>query len=750
MFKLIFKQPLWRLIVLAVLISAGFYYVFGRRAVQTSGTVFVAKRGPLQISVLEGGSVEALESQEIRSQIKGFQGTKILNIVEEGYLVNDQDIKNGKILVELDSSDLKQKIITEEIQFQSTLSTLIEATNAYDIQYGQNISDLKAAEQKVRFALMDFQKFVGSSNAQEITDLLALKTPSAMVDFAEAEQAAERLFSSAGGPDLTMMPQAMVDPGLGGPAPMGRGPGGEMPRMANSGPGDGPVSSVAPRPEGMGGDRRGGDQAGAQRPDRTRGDRRRSSTNRPPALDLAGGQMRAHPSAAGPIPLLSGPAPTNNPADFPLAPLTNAVTSAPPIKATPKIARLTNVTIDFSKYADTNKLGDGAAQQSLRKLYDDKMSAELTWGLDKTKLEGTRRLQAKGFATKTELDTDLNREIQDRLRVATAQTALDLFIKYEFVRNAEDFLSKYDEALSLYDRAKKEAISKLAQARARLKSAEGRYGIEVAQRAELYEQYTNCVIRAKRPGLVVYGGSQGDRRFFGNEEPIREGATVRERQSIITIPDMTRMSVKIKVHESHIQKVKKGQKARIQVEAFPDEKLIGEVIKVAVLPDSADRWMNPDMKVYATSVGVEGAREWLKPGMSAKVEILIKELPDVVYIPLQAVFPIKGKQYCFVGKGKNPEQREIEVGEFNDEFIEVRKGLKAGEKVVLRAPEGTESDRIEGEAGTEEDVTGPPGAKPSPAVTTAQPAKGNAARKEPAGGAGPGSARPRPERARGQ
>ena len=78
-----------------------------------------------------------------------------------------------------------------------------------------------------------------------------------------------------------------------------------------------------------------------------------------------------------------------------------------------------------------------------------------------------------------------------------------------------------------------------------------------------------------------------------NQDPIREGATVRERQSIITIPDMTRMSVSVKIHESYIKKIKKGQKARITVDAFPDSVLDGEVTKVGVLPGFPESLYEP-------------------------------------------------------------------------------------------------------------------------------------------------------------
>ena len=132
-----------------------------RKTEEVTGAVFVARQGDLPIMVTEGGSVEALESQEIRSEVKGHQGTKILSIVEEGYLVTEADVKNGKLLVELDSSEIKQRITTQDIQFQSTVASLTEAQQAYEIQFNQNKTDIKAAEQKVRFARMDLEKFLG-------------------------------------------------------------------------------------------------------------------------------------------------------------------------------------------------------------------------------------------------------------------------------------------------------------------------------------------------------------------------------------------------------------------------------------------------------------------------------------------------------------------------------------------------------------------------------------------------------------
>jgi len=188
---------------------------------------------------------------------------------------------------------------------------------------------------------------------------------------------------------------------------------------------------------------------------------------------------------------------------------------------------------------------------------------------------------------------------------------------------------------------------------------------------------------------------------------------VRERQAIITIPDMTRMSVNVKIHETYIKKIQKGQKARITVDAFADKTLTGEVTKVGVLPDSQNRWMNPDLKVYAVTVAIDGTHEWIKPGMSSKVEIMVTKLEDVVQIPVQAVTLNEGKQVCYVLGGFKPERREVEVGEFTDEFIEVKRGLKEGEVVLLRAPGGGESETGGGLKPTETKPT-PPAEKTVP------------------------------------
>src|SRR6267154_5904575 len=168
--KFIRRQPRWRLMAgLALVVVAGLLWWRSGAKTGTKGALFAARRGPLEITVLEGGSLQALESQEAKCEVRvGYQGTKILKIVEEGYFVTEEDVKTNKVLVELDSSDFQKQIVQQEIQYQSAVANLTDSQQGYEIQLGQNQSDISAAEQKARFARLYFYKVLGDTETAKI------------------------------------------------------------------------------------------------------------------------------------------------------------------------------------------------------------------------------------------------------------------------------------------------------------------------------------------------------------------------------------------------------------------------------------------------------------------------------------------------------------------------------------------------------------------------------------------------------
>jgi multidrug resistance efflux pump len=248
-------------------------------------------------------------------------------------------------------------------------------------------------------------------------------------------------------------------------------------------------------------------------------------------------------------------------------PATNRASPADVDSADPTL-EMPRISVDFPKYANLDALGDGEAKQKLRKLDDDLQVAQKELGQATTALEGTKRLFEKGFVAKTEITKDEISYESAVLKVKSAETDRALYLKYEFPKSAEEALSKYTEGVREFDKSRRVAISKLAQARAKLNSAKGQYAVQLRQRKDLQEQLDKCTLSAKKSGLVVYGGGRDD-YYYGNQEPIREGASVRERQSIITIPDMAKMSVNVKIHESYIKKIKRDKKRASRWTRFP-------------------------------------------------------------------------------------------------------------------------------------------------------------------------------------
>ena len=552
------KSWVWKLgVPLAAIVAI--YLIWGRSAgPQTAGTSFAVKRGPLKITVLEGGQMEAREFQEIKSEVHGQ--TKILTIVEEGYQVTEDDVKNGKVLVELDSAELVQRMTQQQIEFQGSVASRAQAQEQFEITQKQNESDITAAALDVKFKRIDFEKYLGAELGREILDSLKID------------------------------------------------PTGEVEESAD----------------------------------------------------------------------------------------TQAKRAA----------------IDFSALAENPKL-QGDAKQLKNKMESDNQLAAQDLLMAEDALKWTKELASKEFATNTELQQDQMKVKRATVAQDTTGTAKQLFVQYEFPKMAEKLLSDYEESIRKLIRTKKQAISHMSQAEATLKASEARYQLEERQSKDLQEQIDRCVLKASREGLVVYGGNE--RNFYGDDQ-IKEGAMVRQRQPIITIPDMTKMSVSIKVHESAIKQVKKGQKASITLDAFPDKSLTGEVMKVAVLPDSQQRWMNPDLKLYTVNIAIDGVHDWLRPGMSAQATVLINELPDVIYVPLQAVSESGGDRVCYVVKGLGaPERRVVTIGEFTDEFIEIRSGLKEGESVLLLSPAAQDKEEEEQAAnGGEKDGAAKDGGKKEP------------------------------------
>jgi HlyD family secretion protein len=331
---------------------------------------------------------------------------------------------------------------------------------------------------------------------------------------------------------------------------------------------------------------------------------------------------------------------------------------------------------------DLKKFDEGEVPQSLTNAAAKITIAQLDLEQAKDRLHWTERLEKKGYVTRSELEADKLSVRKHEIALTAAEADLRLLAEYDLPKKKEQLTANLEQARMEWERIKQRSAAQIAQAEADLKSKSTAADLQKTRLDQLNEQLTLTKIHAPEAGLVVYASSSNP----GNGILIEEGATVRQRQDLIKLPDISQMMVEVRVHESHVQQIRPGLPAYVTIDSLPDYQFHGTVRKVAVLPDSTSRFFNPNLKVYATEIVIEDELPDIKPGISARAEIVITNLTDVLTVPMQAVTTIKGQPSCLVQKNRlGLTSVPVEIGLYNERFIEIKSGLEEGDQVLLSA-----------------------------------------------------------------
>jgi multidrug efflux pump subunit AcrA (membrane-fusion protein) len=279
------------------------------------------------------------------------------------------------------------------------------------------------------------------------------------------------------------------------------------------------------------------------------------------------------------------------------------------------------------------------------------------------RVDWANRMFVKGYVSKAQ-------KVSEELNYQKAKFAL------EQAQSKLNVLENFTKGKTI-----KELRSEVEKSRSDELAKQQTFQLERDKEAKLEKQIKNCKLYAPGDGIVVYANDPN--KSFGNNQPqIEEGAAVRERQKIFSLPDITRMQVNAKVHESQIDKIAPGMKAKIRVDAFADTELNGTVLDIAPLPDPTS-FFSSDIKVYTTKVRIDDTLQGLRPGMNAEVTILVDRKENVLSVPVQAILEYRGKDHIAVKTPNGYDRREVELGVNNEKFVEVVKGLEPGAIVAL-------------------------------------------------------------------
>lgn len=298
-------------------------------------------------------------------------------------------------------------------------------------------------------------------------------------------------------------------------------------------------------------------------------------------------------------------------------------------------------------------------------------------------LEHFRSFVKKGFGVPETLRQ--KEAAVERARFFLARDKAKLFVleKYTYLRQKAELEAKARDAKRELERAESSSRARIEKAKSELEAAQITARLEKRALERIQKQLDNCEIKAPQEGILVYENA----RYWDPSSAIRPGGMVYYQQPVFKLPDLSRMKVKMKVHESQVKKVQKGQSAEISVASLPNRPLKGTVQSVATLADSRGYWDERGVKEYVTEVSIDElpAGAGLKPGMSAEVRVNVGRFPGVLMVPVSAVSERAGRHYAYISAAGEMVKREVKIGETNDKHVIIAEGLPEGGRVALNA-----------------------------------------------------------------
>ncbi len=195
------------------------------------------------------------------------------------------------------------------------------------------------------------------------------------------------------------------------------------------------------------------------------------------------------------------------------------------------------------------------------------------------------------------------------------------------------------------------------------------------KRKKLYLQLQSELdIKSPANGMIVYG--------FGYDGKVKAGTRVgRYAPLIATLPDLSSLISEMYVKEVNIAKIAVGNTVRISIDAFPDKKFTGEIIKIANIGQEIPGEYQNGFKV---EVRLDPFHVELLPGMTTTNVVITGLWEDALMINKSSVFGNDSLRYVIKKTGLNSIKQIIELGGENDEFFRITSGLEEGNVVFLK------------------------------------------------------------------
>lgn len=238
--------------------------------------------------------------------------------------------------------------------------------------------------------------------------------------------------------------------------------------------------------------------------------------------------------------------------------------------------------------------------------------------------------------------------------------------------------------------ATREAAAVRARLSALERAAKARIGLLESKRLEAeavvartQSSISQMTVRSPRDGTVVYITNwRGDKK--------KEGDTTWKAERVLEIPDLTKMKADGEVDEVDAGRVAVGQRVTLRLDAHPDDELHGTITSAGRTVQRKRGTQDP-LKVLRVEIRLDKTDPAkMRPGMRFQGLIELGRVRNAVLIPREAIFLSSRGPYIQRRTPLRVEQVPLTLGRENDKFVQVLKGLEAGDRVLVTKESGSE------------------------------------------------------------
>ncbi|MCP4669433.1 MAG: efflux RND transporter periplasmic adaptor subunit [Deltaproteobacteria bacterium] len=161
-----------------------------------------------------------------------------------------------------------------------------------------------------------------------------------------------------------------------------------------------------------------------------------------------------------------------------------------------------------------------------------------------------------------------------------------------------------------------------------------------------------------------------------NKLLVDAGEFIDRGKPMVDLVNVDRIKIHVNVPELDVRYLKKGQEARVMIDAYPGRHMPGRIDFVAYKADAVT-------KTFRVQVLIENPNHDIRPGMIARVAFMRRIIPDALVAPLFALVDKGGERMVFVERDGVVQARTVSIGIIEEERVQIVKGLEAGDRLIV-------------------------------------------------------------------